>query len=279
MDENPFFFTGGDYELFGVLHRPPGEMKDEGFVFCHPILEEKLWAHRAYVSFARDLAARGYPVLRFDHRGQGDSDGNFSETSVDSHLSDIDAAVTRLRLDLPGLTKISLFGLRLGATFAALAALRSNDIYRLLLWEPIVNGERYMQEVLRINLTAQMATNGRVIDDRKKLTEYLRNGLTVNIEGYELGQSLFTQVSAIDLLKKPGIKGKKNLILQVTRKMQSPREEIAALSNHYEAQAAVVQEDPFWREIKPFYQRAGELSDVSLRWLNGENVVVESVHG
>lgn len=176
MDEIPFFFSNGSYELFAILHQPCGKPNDTGFVFCHPILEEKLWAHRVYVSLARDLAKRGHTVLRFDHSGQGDSDGDFSEVSVESHLNDIEAAVERLRLERPGLKRIALFGLRLGATFAALAALRSKDIDRLVLWEPIVNGERYMQEVLRINLTGQMAVHGRVIQDRKQLVELCGRG-------------------------------------------------------------------------------------------------------
>ena len=45
------------------------------FVFCHPLTEEKLWTHRVFVTFARELAAAGHTVLRFDYRGNGDSDG------------------------------------------------------------------------------------------------------------------------------------------------------------------------------------------------------------
>ena len=41
---------------------------------CHPLGEEKLWAHRVFVSLARDLANAGFVVLRFDCRGEGDSD-------------------------------------------------------------------------------------------------------------------------------------------------------------------------------------------------------------
>ena len=74
-DETPFFFpsTGGG-ALFGVFHRPAAiDTTRPAFVFCHPLAEEKLWAHRVFVSYARHLAAAGYPVLRFDMTGNGDS--------------------------------------------------------------------------------------------------------------------------------------------------------------------------------------------------------------
>jgi len=52
MTETPFFFPNGNYQLFGVLHEAEAPSKNEGFVFCAPFAEEKLWAHRVFVNFA-----------------------------------------------------------------------------------------------------------------------------------------------------------------------------------------------------------------------------------
>src|SRR5687768_18149474 len=92
MNETPLFFNRGPWQLFGVYHAPHNGSTATPFVFCHPFGEEKLWAHRVYVGFARELARRGHPVLRFDYAGNGDSSGTFDESSIETALADIDAA-------------------------------------------------------------------------------------------------------------------------------------------------------------------------------------------
>lgn len=280
MDETPFFFASGARDLFGVLHRPAVDAGRLGFVFCHPFAEEKLWTHRAYVSLARDLAARGHTVLRFDHMGHGDSDGEFADASVETHLDDIVAAVGRLRADAPSVERTALMGLRLGATFALLAAGRLGSIDRLVLWEPVTDGGRYMQEVLRSNLTTQMAVHGRVIHDRKALVNALETGGTINVDGYELGRALYEQVSAIDLAGEAGHFSGPVLVLQAGKPGQPPRKDLMALTEHLaDARMEVVEEEPFWREIKPFYARAEQLTRATLDWIQGVSVVPERAHG
>ena len=50
-----------------------------------------------YVSMARRLAGRGHPVLRFDFRGNGDSDGAFAEFSLTGALGDVARAADLVR--------------------------------------------------------------------------------------------------------------------------------------------------------------------------------------
>jgi uncharacterized protein len=270
MDETPFFFPVADQELFGVLHRPTVASNGSGFVFCHPFAEEKLWAHRVYVSLARDLAARGHTVLRFDHRGHGDSDGEFQDASVATHLRDIEAAVARLREACPGLMEVGLLGLRLGGTFAALSAERLPGIDRLVLWDPVVDGARYMQEVLRSNLTSQLAAHGKVLQDRKALVDSLNEGKTINVDGYELGRDFYEQATAINLLAGSTAFNGEVLILQVGKPGQPARKDLLALQEHYPGAALeLCVEEPFWREIKPFYARAEQLSAATFAWLEG----------
>jgi exosortase A-associated hydrolase 2 len=270
MDESPFFFPVAEQEIFGILHRPALARSGLGFVFCHPFAEEKLWAHRVYVSLARDLTARGHTVLRFDHRGHGDSDGEFQDTAVDTHLQDIEAAVGRLRALAPDARHVALLGLRLGATFAALAAERLPGIDRLILWDPVVDGGRYMQDVLRSNLTSQLAAYGKVLQDRKALVESLHQGKPINVDGYELGHALYEQVSAIDLLSGSHAFGGDVLIVQVGDPGQPADKSLLALKARYRrARLELCVEEPFWREIKPFYARAERLSIATLAWLDG----------
>jgi len=269
--EKPFFFTNGDYKLFGVIHKPGvvGEKVTKGFVFCHPFAEEKLWVHRAYVSFARELARQGYMVLRFDYMGHGDSEGGFEESTVKTRLSDIKCAVEHLQ-NL-GVQEVGLLGLRFGASLAARAAEEIDGVSSLVMWQPIVNGERYMKDILRTNLTGQMAIYGRVIKNREALIEAMQEGKAVNIDGYDMSYELFTQASDINLLDHHRFKGRA-LIIQIDKKEAKIKKDIEALGTVYtEAQLIQVIELPFWTEIKEFYSSARSLSDRTVEWLDDRN--------
>lgn len=266
--ETPVFFENGSYRLFGVVHQPVGTPSGAAWVFCHPFAEEKLWAQRVYVSFARTLAARGAWVMRFDAMGNGDSEGQFSAASVDTMLSDIDCAIRYLE-GVSGISvRIGLLGLRFGATLAALAAERSPKVGALVLWEPIVDGAKYMQEMLRINLTTQSAVYKEIRHNREALVRMMRNGATVNIDGYELAYPCYEQATAVNLKE-----GRKRfagpcLIVQIGKDGQPVHPDLMLLQGTYPAgdlQSAV--EEPFWKEIKRWYRAAPNLFDTTLAWM------------
>ena len=266
--ETPLFFENGDYRLFGVVHQPVGTPSGAAWVFCHPFAEEKLWAQRVYVSFARTLAARGAWVLRFDMLGSGDSEGQFSAASVDTMLSDIDCAIRYLE-GVSGISvRIGLLGLRFGATLAALAAERSPKVSKLVLWEPIVDGAQYMQEMLRINLTTQSAVYKEIRHNREALVRMMREGITVNIDGYELAYPCYEQATAVDLKE-----GRKRfagpcLIVQIGKDGQPVHPDLKTLQETYPvADLQCVVEEPFWKEIKRWYRAAPNLSETTLAWM------------
>ena len=271
MTETPFYFSGDDSALFGVLHQPPTPSGRSAFVFCHPFGEEKLWSHRVYVAFARALAAAGHPVLRFDYAGNGDSDGSFSRSSLATAIADVRAAVGEARRR-SGVHAVSLLGLRLGATIASLAAEEIGDIDRLLLWSPVVDGARYMQELLRINLTTQMAVYKEIRRDREALVVALRAGETVNVDGYEMSLNLYEQVSAVKLADAPKRCAAPCLIAQIDRQPGRPMPDLTRLAACYSnASIIVAQEEPFWKEIARFYDRAPSLFDETNKWLAATN--------
>lgn len=266
--ETPTFFDNGSCRLFGILHQPVGTPSGAAWIFCHPFAEEKLWAQRVYVAFARMLAAHGAWVLRFDAMGNGDSEGQFSSASVETMLSDIDCAIGLLERSSGIAHGIGLLGLRFGATLAALAAERSPKIGKLVLWEPIVDGGKYMQELLRTNLTTQTAVYKEIRHNREALVRMMREGSRVNIDGYELAYPCYEQVSAVNLNA-----GRKRfpgpcLIVQIGRDGQPLHQDLKALQATYPAsdlQGAV--EEPFWKEIKRWYRTAPKLFDLTLGWM------------
>jgi len=213
--------------------------------------------------------------LRFDYTGAGDSSGDLAETSLETHLADLEAAADQLRKLAPESTRIALVGLRLGATVAALLAARSEaPILReapLVLWDPITDGQSYFQELLRSNLTTQLAVYGRVIENRETLQERLRNCERVNVDGYEIGKALFESVATPTLLSPEGTCSHDGPVLVVqiaANEKQKEREDLRKLAQAYpRGQFARVTEQPFWREIKKFYGRAEKLEESTFDWL------------
>jgi len=143
----PFYFGTSQKQLFGVYH-PPGTKaaRQQAIVLCQPLGHEYLRAHRAFRNLAVSLAGQGFHVLRFDYYGCGDSGGNGDQATVEQCVSDLAAAVEELK-DTSGAAKVSLIGLRFGATLAAVTASRRQDIDRIVLWDPVSDGRSYLEDV------------------------------------------------------------------------------------------------------------------------------------
>lgn len=267
MQERPFFFTRDGHDLFGVVHEPAAPSGAAPVVLCHPFGEEKLWAHRVHVSTARALAASGRLVLRYDSMGIGDSSGTFAESSLTTMLDDLGAAIDEARRR-SGHAGVVLLGARLGATVASLAAERCAGVERLVLWAPVVDGARYMQELLRINISTQMAVYKDVRQDREALVAAMHAGATVNIDGYEMAAPMYDEVSAVRLVEQPKAFAGPCLVVHVDRQPGRPAPDLTKLVESYPAATfAFAQEEPFWKEIARFCNAAPALTQETLSWL------------
>ncbi len=98
-------------------------------------------SHRQFVLLARHLAAQGFPVLRFDVRGMGDSDG--AQRPFDALTPDIDAAIAALQSQQPQVRRVVLWGLCDGASAALLYLHERPDprVQGLVLLNPWVRSE------------------------------------------------------------------------------------------------------------------------------------------
>lgn len=70
--------------------------------------EIRIGAHRGMARLAADIAASGYPALRFDRRGIGDSEGE--NRGFESSGDDLNAAITAFRTACPSVNRIIAFG-------------------------------------------------------------------------------------------------------------------------------------------------------------------------
>jgi pimeloyl-ACP methyl ester carboxylesterase len=117
-----------------------------GIIMCPPLGHEMLCTHRAYRHLAERLAANGFPVLRFDYHGTGDSPGSdLDEDRVGAWLGTIDDAIALMHES--GISSVGLFGMRAGATLAAAAAARRGDVDALALVAPCASGSTFLREL------------------------------------------------------------------------------------------------------------------------------------
>jgi exosortase A-associated hydrolase 1 len=106
--EIPLSFTCEGTELMSILHRGHSGARRGFVIVVAGGPQYRAGAHRQFVSLARKLAARGHPVLRFDLRGMGDSDGTYR--GYEHSHSDIRAAIDALVAAQPQLEEVVLFG-------------------------------------------------------------------------------------------------------------------------------------------------------------------------
>jgi len=138
-DEQGIAFQCEGDTLLGVVHCPPRSI-DRGVLIVVGGPQYRVGSHRQFVNLARQLAMAGIPVMRFDYRGMGDSEGSFRGFQ---HVSrDIGAAVDAFCARLPNLKSVVLWGLCDGATAAACYAPGDPRIAGLALANPWVHSEQ-----------------------------------------------------------------------------------------------------------------------------------------
>ncbi|MEM9644379.1 MAG: amino acid adenylation domain-containing protein [Planctomycetota bacterium] len=137
------FFAYKDQRLFSV-HYPPMEAGvqnlNHGIVFCASMANEQVRAHRNLQQLAVILAGQGHHVLRYDDVGTGNSTGEDGSATVTMRQECLREACSRLRNE-PGIDRISVLGVRVGATVAATAQI--DALHQLLLWDPVIDGANW----------------------------------------------------------------------------------------------------------------------------------------
>ncbi|NBB49578.1 hypothetical protein GVN24_14940 [Rhizobium sp. CRIBSB] len=117
-----------------------------GVVFCAPWGFDALCTVKFHRLVAADLARRGFPSIRFDYPGQGDSlpagDGSTFEQWVNAALR----AAAELR-NRTGCSKVLYYGMGIGAAVAILAGRQDEQLAGYILAAGAVSGRRYLREV------------------------------------------------------------------------------------------------------------------------------------
>lgn len=199
MKQNLFIDCDG-IKLFCCYSQPEGDFNNHtGVLLVQPFAEERILMQRSLFNLDDNISKSGYPVCRFDFHGQGDSEGDFSDTNLHLWKKNLAVAITEFK-NKYSLDEVILCGFRIGATISVLVANEINYIKRLILIDPVINGKNYIEGVLRTNLTYQMVTYGEILETRDVLIEKLLSGENVNIDGYLLNGDFYRQLCDIDLM-------------------------------------------------------------------------------
>lgn len=183
--ERAFTFNCEGAELLGIAHLPPLPAR-RGVIIVVGGPQYRVGSHRQFLLLARDLADRGIPVLRFDQRGVGDSEGPY--LGFEALEADIAAAIDAFLAQCPGLEEVVLWGLCDAASAILFYAHRDPRVAGIVLLNPWVRtaeGEAraYLRHYYLRRLTQRdfwsglLAGRFRPRDSAASLLRFLAHGL------------------------------------------------------------------------------------------------------
>ena len=187
-----FFFESSGNPLFGCYHAPQsGPDRQCSVVLCYPMGQEYILSHRAYRQLAVRLSDVGFPVLRFDFYGCGDSSGNCEQGQIRQWLNDILTAIGEIR-GRCGVVKVCLVGLRLGGTLSMMVGAERGGIEGMVLWDPVVSGRAYIEELTTLH-------PGTLQDSSTKPKHRTIGQKPTEILGFPITNCMLTDLENIDL--------------------------------------------------------------------------------
>ena len=155
-------------------------------MLCHAFGQEYMRAHRAFSLLARRLATLGYPVLRFDFYGCGDSSGDALDGNLQRWTQNVGSAIDEVK-NAGRVARVALVGLRLGASLAAAAAAGRDDVGALVAWDPIIRGQDYLDDLRTAHHSWMEAVEpGSAVGDLEAL-------------GFPISEELSQQLGLLDL--------------------------------------------------------------------------------
>ncbi len=197
-----FFLKTESGDRFCLYHAPHPNKECRGvFIYVHPFGDEMNKSRRMVALQARAFSAMGFGVLQIDLFGCGDSNGEFGNARWDIWKQDL--GIARSWLENRTTAPISLWGLRLGALLALdFARSSANIIDKIILWQPVISGELFLTQFLRLRLANEMLAGGL---EKTTGTQAMRSSLAIGerleVAGYELTSELAAAIDGLRVIK------------------------------------------------------------------------------
>jgi pimeloyl-ACP methyl ester carboxylesterase len=133
--------------VFTAFHPAVGQSRARAVLLCPPFGWEDMCSYRSRRDWAEHLARAGFPVLRVDLPGSGDSAGGPADAGQLSAWTRALRSAARWLADTSGANHIVAVGIGLGGMVACLAALEGGPIEELVLWHVPVRGKALVREL------------------------------------------------------------------------------------------------------------------------------------
>jgi pimeloyl-ACP methyl ester carboxylesterase len=147
MKTRHLWFGSGNYSLLGHLDVPQEDCVGTGVVIVPPFGWEEVCSYRPLRFMAQTFARMGFPTLRYDLPGTGDSSGGAQDPGLfESWINSVEDAACELRYSA-GVENVTVVGIHLGAILALIAASRGADFQAMALWGPAARGRTILREL------------------------------------------------------------------------------------------------------------------------------------
>jgi exosortase A-associated hydrolase 2 len=189
------FLPGARGPVFALVRTPRPRARGCVLLLA-PLAEEMNKSRRMLTEVAIALEERRIATVLPDYYGTGDSGGDFADSDWSCWLDDV-AATSRWCEQL-GTPLTGILAIRLGCALlnSLSAAGRLPRVETTVLWQPAFDGQRALNQFLRLRVMAARMSEGRnetLADLQKKL----RDGEAVEVAGYEISSRLGAELAQL----------------------------------------------------------------------------------
>ena len=131
-------------KIFSVIQKPDYDTKKYPIVlFLHGFTGNHIETHFIFARMANILEKEGIGSIRFDFRGSGNSDLEFSELTTFTEFEDAEIVLNYVKkIDWIDKNKIGLLGFSMGGVIASLLAEKNGkEIESICLWAPVLKNK------------------------------------------------------------------------------------------------------------------------------------------
>lgn len=117
----------------------PNDFNGDVVVMFHGFTGNKTEHAKHFLNFSRIISKYGFASLRMDFYGNGESDGEFSDFTMDTLMSDAEIIINSA-FNIPNVKKVTLLGFSMGGGVSTYMSQKfGNKISKIILWSAAIN--------------------------------------------------------------------------------------------------------------------------------------------